>query len=243
MRAIRFCATRDLRLESATEAAIPRALDVLAKVSGERVRVELVKLLGSVRPSLGLRPMWRTGIWPRVLLPLACDQDYEDAIAAVDQMAPEPMVRLARLLWPRAHEVDSEVAINAVVEALRPSRAERATVLTLTGEGTRALKRAGTPIELRQAVARLGREHLPGALDLLGVDAARREEVRAALAGSALRASELAIKGRDLIEEGIVAKGPAVGRILAALLDDVLVDPARNDRATLLERARDHCRT
>ena len=45
-----------------TQAAIAGALEVFSKVSRERVRVELVKLLAASRPSLGLLPMAATGL-------------------------------------------------------------------------------------------------------------------------------------------------------------------------------------
>lgn len=235
MRAVRFCATRTLSLEPATEAAIPEALDVLAKVSRERVHVELTKMLASAEPSRGLRPMWRTGIWPHALAPLPREEDYGPTIDAVDAMAADPTTRLARLLWPLRADAGR---IEACVEALRPSRAERATVLALTGAATQALARARGPVEIRRAVSSLQRQYLPGALQVLAADAQRQAQVAEAIDGAALSVGELAIKGRDLLTEGIVAKGPAMGRVLAALLDAVLEDPGLNTREPLLSRAR-----
>ena len=182
--------------------------------------------------------MWRTGIWPHALVPLPRDEDYEQAIAAVDGMGRDPTARLARLLWPLGGGEGSAERIEACVEALRPSRAERAMVLLLTGEATRALQDARTPVELRRAASRVGREHLAAALDVLGADAAKRAALHDAIEEAALTVGELAIKGRDLIAEGVVSKGRAVGERLAALLDDVLVDPGLNTREGLLARAR-----
>ena len=51
------------------------------------------------------------------------------------------------------------------------------------------------------------------------------------------RISDLAVDGRDLIEIGY-QESPALGRVLAVLLDEVLDEPARNTRETLLARAR-----
>ncbi len=51
------------------------------------------------------------------------------------------------------------------------------------------------------------------------------------------RIADLAVDGRDLIEIGF-REGPALGRVLAVLLDEVLDEPARNTRETLLARAR-----
>jgi tRNA nucleotidyltransferase (CCA-adding enzyme) len=51
------------------------------------------------------------------------------------------------------------------------------------------------------------------------------------------RLAHLAIDGTDLIGVGYV-EGPALGATLARLLDDVVDDPALNDRQTLLDLAR-----
>ena len=62
-----------------------------------------------------------------------------------------------------------------------------------------------------------------------------------ALDGAALTPRELAISGRDLAREGVLAPGPAMGACLRHLLAWVLEDPARNTRDALLAEARRHC--
>ena len=52
------------------------------------------------------------------------------------------------------------------------------------------------------------------------------------------RLADLAVNGSDLIAVGF-REGPALGAALARLLDEVLEDPANNDRETLLARARE----
>jgi tRNA nucleotidyltransferase (CCA-adding enzyme) len=51
------------------------------------------------------------------------------------------------------------------------------------------------------------------------------------------RLADLAIDGRDLIALGM-KPGPEIGRVLHELLRDVVDDPSRNTRETLLERAK-----
>ena len=68
LRACRFAAQLGFTVDPATKAAIPRALDVTARVSAERVRDELVKILASPRPSDGLGLMRETGL----LAPRSC---------------------------------------------------------------------------------------------------------------------------------------------------------------------------
>lgn len=57
--------------------------------------------------------------------------------------------------------------------------------------------------------------------------------------GAALSAKDLAINGTDLIKEVGVAPGRIIGQVLEALLEEVIAEPAKNERATLLDRARE----
>jgi poly(A) polymerase/tRNA nucleotidyltransferase (CCA-adding enzyme) len=62
-----------------------------------------------------------------------------------------------------------------------------------------------------------------------------RSRVRAELeAANALDLSRLAINGDDLITELGLPQGPHLGKLLDELLELVIADPNRNDRATLL---------
>lgn len=238
MRAVRFAATMGFALDAATEAAIRGALAVFDRVSRERVRVELVKLLAAQRPSLGLHPMARTGLWGRVLAELDAAA-REAAIVDVDRMVADPITRLARLLWPIRHERER---IAVILDELRPSREERAIVLSLTEpelEQLDALAAAGEGPSLRRLVGRLGRPLVEAAIDLLGLAPERAAFVRSALEGAALDTKELALKGRDLIAAGVAKPGPQLGERLAELLAWVIEDPRRNEPATLLARARE----
>ena len=73
----------------------------------------------------------------------------------------------------------------------------------------------------------------PWELEHLEVLARRLEEERE----SPHRLADLAIDGNDLIGIGY-REGPVLGAALARMLDLVIDDPGRNDRATLLEEAR-----
>jgi tRNA nucleotidyltransferase (CCA-adding enzyme) len=244
MRAVRFAATMGFRLAPETEAAITGALDVFDKVSRERVRVELVKLLAAPRPSLGLLPMADTGLWDRVLAPLGPEVRGE-AIAACDRIPPRPIVRLARLLW--AVRCD-RAQLEGVLENLRPSREERAAVLRLTEEAVDELALALSPDGaglgdqgqmIRRAAAEIERPYLDDAATLLELDASARAVLAVALEGAALSSKELAIKARDLIAAGVVTPGPRIGELLDELLEWVIEDPRRNDAAQLLAHARE----
>lgn len=51
--------------------------------------------------------------------------------------------------------------------------------------------------------------------------------------------TDLAVDGEDLMREGGVGRGPALGAMLRRLRDAVIEDPARNERALLLQLARE----
>jgi tRNA nucleotidyltransferase (CCA-adding enzyme) len=61
---------------------------------------------------------------------------------------------------------------------------------------------------------------------------------RVLAAGAAFSIRDLAIDGRVLMQELGMKPGPDLGRILKALLDEVVEDPDKNQREALLERAR-----
>ena len=240
MRAVRFAATMAFALAPGTQAAIAGALDAFDKVSRERVRVELVKLLCAPRPSLGLIPMADSGLWDRILLPLV-EPVRSETIAAVDRLAAHPMLRLARLLWPVRHD---RAPLEAAVDALKLSREERARLLRLTDITVDELGEAAS-LEghdagscVRRIVAELQRPYLDDAIALLELDPAAVARIHAALVGAALTTKELAIRGGDLIQAKITAPGKQLGELLAALLDWVLEDPARNQPDLLLAEAR-----
>jgi len=235
MRAVRFCATLSFTLDPDTEAAIPRTLDVFSKVAAERIHDELWKLLAAPRPSLGLAPMHRTGLWARTL-PAPEPAALDDRLAWVDRLPCDPVLRLAALLAER-----SDRTVADALQRLRASRRDTARVRAVLDPRARLLVTEDDPAVIRRAAAALGHAAVRDALDLFDAAGPVRRRVERALEGAALSVRELRVGGRDLAQAGIVPPGPAMGRCLAALLDWVLEDPSRNDRARLLDHARACC--
>lgn len=92
---------------------------------------------------------------------------------------------------------------------------------------------------LRLAAARFAAERKAGleAPSSASMRALYREALRTAFRDP-VEIGDLAVDGDDLRRAGI-PPGPALGRILAQLLDDVLEDPARNTSEWLVPRARE----
>jgi tRNA nucleotidyltransferase (CCA-adding enzyme) len=236
MRAVRFAAVLEFELERETEAAIASALEVFDKVSRERVHVELFKLLRARRPSVGLEPMLRTGLWGRVLGEETVI-GAEAFVPAADRLPPDAELRLARLLWPLRGE---RAGLERVLDSIKPSRATRKRVLALCSERVESLGEAlGDAAALRRCAAGLGREHLDSVKALLEFDVDQAGELDAALDGAALNVKELELSAKELIAGGVLEPGPLMGDLMRDLLDQCIEEPALNESSRLLGLARE----
>jgi len=226
VRAIRFVAVLDFALDPATEAAIPGALASLARVSRERVRVELLKLLVGAAAGRALEIGRRTGILAQVLPELAA---FAPALARVEAAPADGVLRTAALLLdlPPGH-------VDLALRRLTYSNADRERVVALVRE-LPGLPAGASDVDLRRLLARTGK---PLAPDL----AALRPDLAdgfAAAAQAPLAAGDLALKGPDVMRILGVDPGPAVGQAIRELVARVLEDPALNTAATLERLLRD----
>ncbi len=265
LRAIRFAARFDFDIDPATWDAMVASAPHLGRLSPERVKQEIEKTMEQVaRPGRALR-RWReagalatlvpalTGLSDEILRALDC--------LATPGLAQRPNRRIHRMaaLFSDVPATDGKIA--AALTALRGSKLQMTWIQALVerwqtlGPSIGDALAGGTAVpdaQVRRWVAAVGRLYLPGFFRLASARwAARREHGRApdaaavrALYRRALRAAfrdpvdlrDLAVDGDDLRRAG-VPPGPAMGRILQALLDWVLDDPARNTPTALQQRA------
>ncbi len=281
MRAIRFAAVLEFSLDAATEEALEPALTSLAKVSKERITVELTKLLAARQPSLGLVIAARRGVLelvlPEVLGALAAHgRTTAELGARVDAAAPE--ARLGALLLdlggapgprgsaptgaksgdkaskagapPRGYDRLAQQNVDGILRRLKMknSDSERASQVAAAGAALALMPASALDEEgVRRVLAAVGRAHAAAAVEAWRADGvARPGGGGAALAehgasvisrGDALAVSELAVAGADLMAELGLPAGAELGKILRALLEQVLAEPAKNQRAALLEAA------
>jgi tRNA nucleotidyltransferase (CCA-adding enzyme) len=109
LRAVRFAATLDFEIEPATLAAIERHAPLVAHLSGERIAVELGRILAEPRPSDGLRLLESTGLLAPISPELAAQRGivqnkiagedlWDHTLRTVDAAPNRPVVRLAALV-------------------------------------------------------------------------------------------------------------------------------------------------
>ena len=191
-------------------AAAAESAPLLAKLSGERIRNELLKLLEAADPVPVLTVMIERRVLAAVL-PEIADSARLAALLPLEP-SPDPLRRLAALLAP-----DPDLA-RTVGERLRLSNAESARLTILADLPRDEAWREPRP--LRRLLYALGSEAVS---DLLRLDQARRlaandspgaERFEAALAvAESWQAVAFPLKGRDVTALG-VPDGPEIGRLL-----------------------------
>jgi tRNA nucleotidyltransferase (CCA-adding enzyme) len=220
LRAVRFATVLDFALEPATEAAIPKTLEVFKKVAAERVHQEFVKLLLAPSATTGLRLLERTGLLG-AFLPEAVPAEFE----AVGRAPRDEIIRMALVLFgqPRPREV--------LLRLKFPNRvADEAAVLVLKAE---LPPPSATDAELRRWLSRLEPQR---AAPLFALHEARgsapaglKARVEGILASQPpLSTKQLALDGKGIMAALGTGPSPAVGHATRYLLELVLDEPSRN---------------
>ena len=264
LRGIRFASRFKFHIEPATWVAIRDSASHMSRLSPERVKQELQKTMEQVEhPSVALE-WWREAGFLKELVPSIAAApavrfaalDYLPRLEG-DAGTGATLNRLAMLFFG---EIESGVA--AATKALRFSNADSSWIASLAGARAElgpkidAAIRTGPvkAVDVRRWVARIGRMRaetfftlnaaLWRALLALDEDAAAESRLDPLTKLAVIIAfrdpieiADLAVDGEDLKKAG-VENGPRMGKVLHALLDRVIDDPALNTNAKLMELAR-----
>lgn len=244
LRLYRFAARFGFALDAATARAARQLAPHLDCISAERIQEELAKLLAAPQPGAYLEPAVLAVVLPE-LTPesLTAAKSVVDACPAGEENLP---VRWAALLGALG-----EADTRRVLKRLRCSNAciEETAVLVreTAGEGVSEEKASAHPgdIHIRQLLGRYGLRTVerlcalcaalhPQAAPACALAAQRARQLDAD--GVCCRVSQLAVNGRDLMAAGIPA-GPAMRRVLEALLDGVIRAEYPNEKPALLAAA------
>ena len=248
LRLYRFAARFGFALDAATARAARQLAPHLDCISAERIQEELAKLLAAPQPGAYLEPAVLAVVLPE-LTPAALEaaKPVLDACPAGEESLP---VRWAVLLGALG-----EADTRRVLKRLRCSNAciEETAVLVRETAGEDVCrsfseeKASAHPgdIHIRRLLGRYGLRtverlcalcaalHPQNAPDCaLAAQRARQLEAN----GACCRVSQLAVNGRDLMAAGIPA-GPALRRVLEALLDGVISAEYPNEKTALLAAA------
>ncbi len=279
MRAVRFAAQLGFSIEEATREAARRHAPSLERISAERIRSELMKILVSPHPER-VRELYELGITAVILPELdeAMEMDQhslfhiytvgEHTIHSICEIDADPVRRLTMLLHDLGkcqvkttdaegvdhffgHEKAGARMAEAILRRLKFDNDTRRRVVNLVRWHDLRIKPAEA--QVRKAIYTIGPEQFQDFLavqwaDNLAKSGYLREEKldrirrvaeiagRIRERGDCLSLKDLQISGGDVLALGV--NGPGVGRILNALLEEVLEDQSRNNRPYLLKRAR-----
>jgi putative nucleotidyltransferase with HDIG domain len=190
---------------------------------------------------------------------------WDHTLGSVDAVSRErPVVRLAALLHDIGkpatfsdghflhHEIVGAELAATLLDELRFPRAVRERVVHLVRHHMFRYEANWSDAAVRRFIGKIGTDTLDDLFALreadnlgsgLTADAGGLDVLRSRVATElegelVIDRSKLQIDGSDLIEELGLRQGPQLGRILDELLEKVIVDPALNNRATLLMLAR-----
>lgn len=153
------------------------------------------------------------------------------------------------------HErIGAEMA-DPICERLRFSNDERARIVSLVRNHLFHYQSEWTDATVRRWLRRVGVDRVEDLYllneadvrgkgrdfdaDLSALEMLKAHVAKVLAAGAALSTKDLRVNGHDLMKELGLAPGRALGDILGLLLEDVIADPAKNEREALLARARE----
>ena len=249
LRAIRIATLLDFTIDPATLDAIAGATESFRQVSFERIREELLRLLGGQVPSTGVQLLYQSSLLSHILPPLAAVADVDAELFALnlhvcDICPADSLLRLGALLGgvvdvQQSEQIAQRLKLsNREVKRLRRLVASHSEVFAEDNNASR-----------RRLIKRLGPEFVEDALvlreallsardiDELAMQSFRSQSqaLRSILAQRpALEISDLAINGNEVITKLGGSAGPRVGQVMRQLLEQVIDDPELNRRETLL---------
>jgi tRNA nucleotidyltransferase (CCA-adding enzyme) len=227
LRAFRFAAQLGFELEEGTLRAAGENMALCSRLSGERVRAELDRLLLSERPSLVFM-LVRMGLFDAVgalMLSPENERRLDDVPASLPArwaafyfMSGRPCESLfERLKFENINKKNIIILLSELDESPPRARAEI----------KRRLRRVPPPLftEYLQIIAALKGQDVSAALEELG-DILKT--------GEPYKQDMVALSGDDLMKSGF-KQGPEIGRKLSELLDYVIENPEENNKSTLLK--------
>lgn len=247
LRAIRFSAQLDFTIEEQTWNAIRVIAPNIAKVSKERIQVELTKLLLSDHPEK-IREVYETGIspyisesfdslnWKMAEIPIALPKEKYVRWAGFLRCANAYDVNGTLMPQPIPSVTEVPESASRAVKILRDLKLDNDTIGRVkTLVSWSGVELTETPEVVRRAMSRMEAEVWDVLMELNEYSEkihVLTEEIRTA--GDCLDLKHLAVKGQDLIKAG-VQPGKALGATLNQMLDDVLSHPDHNEKEYLLE--------
>ncbi len=251
LRGLRFAGHYQLEIDKATWEALTEAVPRLPRLSGERIREELVKTLDGGTASTVLVLYRKSGALETITPELAdlTDEEWKNSLRAIDSVPmSRAQLRFVLLFAPAGSQIEN------LMTRLRFSNAEIREVTMLARAMEWPLPGAGDIVTARRWLSEVTPERANDTLRLhfamirarsgdAGTRRALAETARVVLSvkrsGDPVSLKDLAIDGNEIKAVLGVRPGPEIGRLLRLSLDAVIEDPKLNHREVLLRLVRE----
>jgi tRNA nucleotidyltransferase (CCA-adding enzyme) len=233
LRAFRFAASLGFEIEPKTLAAAKNKAFLVSKISGERIKAELDKLLMSKNPQKIL-PLLKTGALAFVGL------NPENSKETYDRLARVPALKAAR--WAALFYLIHVKNPNLVMQKLHFNRNTQNSAARFFAELDRPLASGTAQIKKRLRAGFSPAQYgvflkLYSAVKGCDTSEILTELEKIVENNEPYCLKMLAINGGDLLRLG-ASSGPICGDVLNSLLDKVIENPSLNDRKILLSLAK-----
>ncbi|MEE8469814.1 MAG: hypothetical protein V3S51_00615, partial [Dehalococcoidia bacterium] len=216
-RALRYEQRLGFKLEPATEELLRRDVGMICKVSGDRIRHELERILDEERPEIVIRRADELGVLQQLLPSLEGNSWLAKRFEGVREASPGSKVDRVLYLALLAWRLDDE-HVSSLVDRLRFGRGEARVLRDIPGL-RQILQTLEAQDLMRSDMCRLLQRHHPQAMRAAAL-AVESEVVRQRLELylSTLRFVSPSLDGNDLKQMG-VPSGKKLGWLLRALKD------------------------
>ncbi|GAI82762.1 unnamed protein product, partial [marine sediment metagenome] len=259
LRAVRLACELDFKIDKVTLRAIEKNSSLIKKVSPERIRDELTKILLSNYPRRGFKLLYRLGLLRFIMPELQkCvgiyrenfregEDLFEHILGLVGSLPADLNLRLSAVLYnikSISHLDKKKQIIVKILQRIRFKNAVIKKVTVLTREDWQAINFSQKK-KIRQLASRISMENLEDAWELkkaLTKESRSSEEFKSAEIGRAennireilqekppVSLENLAVNGKDLIELGY-KEGKELGKILKKLLEIIIDRPELNKK-------------
>lgn len=258
LRAIRFSCQLDFNIDSDTMESIKINYKLIPNISIERIRDEFSKILMSDLPSKGLSLLRDLGIL-NLFLPEFCDlkeinfydiyDDLHDNYKVLDMLPKKLHIRLAGLFYKMRNNNNIQDICKNILKNLKYNNKIIHDTSILLREVTN-IPNHYTNKELKMFINRTSIELIFDLLSLQKcylsfldeysteyIDILKNNIEDILISKEPLTLKDLALNGRDIIDNFCVVSGKNIGIILCLLLERVLENPDINNKDTLLNLA------
>ncbi|MGL4742320.1 MAG: CCA tRNA nucleotidyltransferase [Sarcina sp.] len=244
LRAIRFSAQLNFEIDKKTYEAIQTNAHLIKNISMERINIELIKILKSTIPSIGVKKLVETklieNLFETEFKSYFNHEHFLENILLLDKIPnylPSKLYILIHLLFKNISLKDTE----KILKSLKLDNKTIAKTMFIF-KNISFLSSLTTKLSLKEFMSNIDKELILEIFELAtSIDIANESLLNLALKiydnKEPLAIKDLAINGQDLIKELNISPGKILGETLNYLLFEVLKNPSLNSKEALLSLA------